>query len=93
MPQLAAVLSLHYQHDEPTSFFIIPIEAAHRQLSRRPPQLAGGVAATELDHGIRKKQAGEEEGGQEEGRVPLGRPQRKRRGPSAQHAKLPRSGE
>ena len=34
--------NLNYKHDEPTSFFIIiPIEAAHRRLSRRPPQLGG----------------------------------------------------
>ena len=62
------------------------MEAAHLQLSRQPSQLAGGFAATELA-GEQERQAGEEEGGQEEGRG------KKRRGPNAQHAKLPRSGE
>ena len=38
----------------PHFFFIIPIEAVHWRLPRRPPQLAGGVAATELEQEIRK---------------------------------------
>ena len=47
--------TLNNKHDEPTSFFfIIPIEAAHRRLPRRPSLLGGGVAATELEQGIRK---------------------------------------
>ena len=46
---------LNYQDDEPTSFFFfIPIEAAHRQLPRRPPQLGGGGPATELEQEIKK---------------------------------------
>ena len=75
--------TLHYQHDEPTSFF----SPAHRRLPRRPSLLGGGVAATELDHGIRKdglkrkkKEADKE--GRGERCVPRGQ----RRSPSAQHA-------
>ena len=61
--------NLNYKHDEPTSFFfIIPIEAAHRRLPRRPPQLGGGVAATK-PAGDQEIQAEEEqEGEHEEGR-------------------------
>ena len=61
--------TLDSQHDEPTFFFLLhPVEAAHLRLPRRPPQFGGGVAATKQEQEIRKKQAGEEEGGQKEGR-------------------------
>ena len=63
--------TLNNKHDEPTSFFFfIPIEAAHRRLPRRPSQLAGGVAATDLEQGIRKdglKRKNEEDMGMTEG--------------------------
>ena len=60
--------TLNNKHDEPTSFFfIIPIEAAHRRLPRRPSLLGGGVAATETgDQEILARK--EDEGGQEQGR-------------------------
>ena len=75
--------TLNYQHDEPTSFF----SPAHRRLPRRPSLLGGGVAATELDHGIRKdglkrKKKGADKEGRGERYVPRGQ----RRSPSAQHA-------
>ena len=54
MPRLAAALSITNTMNPHLFFFIIPIEAAHRRLPRRPPQLAGGVADTELEQEIRK---------------------------------------
>ena len=59
MPRLAAALSITNTMN-PHLFFhrmkkiFIPIEAAYRRLPRRPSLLGGGVAATELEQGIRK---------------------------------------
>ena len=47
---------------------IIPLEAAHRRLPCRPPQLGGGVAATKPAGDQEGRAEEEEEGGQEEGR-------------------------
>ena len=57
-------------HDEPTSFFFyfIPIEAAHRRLSRRPHQLGGGVSATKPAEYQEIQAEEEQEGEHEEGR-------------------------
>ena len=64
--------TLNYQHDEPKSFFFffISVEAAYRRLTRRPPELGGGVAATES---VRKNRLGRKKKGvrrkaEEEGR-------------------------
>ena len=45
--------TLNYQHDEPTSFFFfIPVsKLLTGDFLVRPPQLGGGVAATELAEG------------------------------------------
>ena len=52
MPQPAAALSITNMMN-PHLFFFIPMEAAHRRLPRRPPQLGGGGPATELEQVIR----------------------------------------
>ena len=54
MPQPAAALSITNTMNPHLFFFIIPIEAAHLRLPRRPPQFGGGVAATKLEQEIRK---------------------------------------
>ena len=68
MPQPAVALSIPNTMNPLFFFLLHPVEAAHLRLPRRPPQFGGGVAATKQEQEIRKKQAGEEEGGQKEGR-------------------------
>ena len=63
MPQPAAALSITNMMN-PQLFFFIPMEAAHRWLPRRPPQLGGGIADTEPAKGQEERAVEEEEGEQ-----------------------------